>query len=136
MMSNKVPNSILKDIQRTQRQFIWGDTNGRKHMHTRQFIWGDTDGRKHMHTVRQKKIATVKEEGGLGLMDLISMNKACVSKLGWNFRYGDKALWSDVLRDKYGRSNTAVGKLEAKAQESSLWKNMTQVKDLINRMGC
>lgn len=41
MMSNKVPKTCLKEIQKTQSNFIWGDREGERHLHT--IKWSEID---------------------------------------------------------------------------------------------
>ncbi|XP_058762472.1 uncharacterized protein LOC131635855 [Vicia villosa] len=65
MMTNMLPISCIKDIQRVQRNFIWGDTSTKKKM----------------HLVNWDTITNPKDRGGLGLRKLEIMNKACLMKL-------------------------------------------------------
>lgn len=66
MMSNMVPKSCIKVIHQIQRQFIWGDIEGKNNLHM--FNWD--------------KITKLKQEDDLGLRKLTQMNKACLAKLG------------------------------------------------------
>ncbi|MCH89608.1 putative ribonuclease H protein, partial [Trifolium medium] len=82
MMTSKIPKSCLEDIQRIQRSFIWGDTEG---------------GRK-FHAVSWDKVTTPKWMGGLGLRNLECMNQACLSKLGWKLFSGADDYWCQIMR--------------------------------------
>jgi hypothetical protein len=64
MMTSKIPKSCLDDIQKIQRQFIWGETEN-----VRKF-----------HAVRWSCVTMPKELGGLGMRRLDEMNKACLLK--------------------------------------------------------
>jgi hypothetical protein len=64
MMTSKIPKSCLDDIQKIQRQFIWGETEN-----VRKF-----------HAVRWSCVTMPKELGGLGMSRLDEMNKACLLK--------------------------------------------------------
>jgi hypothetical protein len=81
MMTNKIPKGCLDDIQRLQRNFIWGDTE---------------EARKY-HAVGWDVVTTPKWLGGLGLRKLENMNKACILKLGWKVYSGANDFWCQVL---------------------------------------
>jgi hypothetical protein len=65
MMSARIPKSCLDDIQRMQRNFIWGDTPQKKQY----------------HVVGWDKVTVSKWLGGLGVRKLEVMNTACLMKL-------------------------------------------------------
>ncbi|CAK8573527.1 unnamed protein product [Lathyrus sativus] len=85
MMNNLLPKSCLKEIQRLQINFIWGDSHS---------------GRK-VHVVKWKTITMPKENGGLRLRDLSAMNHACILKLAWQLIIGAEDLWCILLRGLY-----------------------------------
>jgi hypothetical protein len=77
MMSSKIPKACLDEIQKIQRNFIWGDgENVRK-----------------FHAVRWSLVTTLKQMGGLGLRKLDVMNQACLLKLGWKLINGCNDFW-------------------------------------------
>ncbi|MCH90084.1 putative non-LTR retrolelement reverse transcriptase, partial [Trifolium medium] len=120
MMTASIPNSILQEVQRLQRDFIWGDTiNGRKH-----------------HAVRWELISTPKDLGGLGLRRLDIMNKACLMKLGWELNQNGTGMWSAILRGKYGRGSTILVNAQAKNNDSSLWRMIVLLQQDIDRFSC
>lgn len=80
-MSTAIPKSILHEIQKFQRGFIWGD---------------DIDGRKY-HAVSWNVVSQLKSLGGLGLRRLTVMNTACLMKLGWDLRCGSFG-WSSMTK--------------------------------------
>jgi hypothetical protein len=77
MMTNCIPKGCLEEIQRLQRNFIWGDTD---------------DVRKY-HAVGWEVVTTPKCYGGLGLRRLDEMNKACILKLGWKLKIGASVIY-------------------------------------------
>ncbi|KAK2394949.1 hypothetical protein QL285_056723 [Trifolium repens] len=112
MMTSKIPKSCLDDIQRIQRNFIWGDyDNVRKY-----------------HAVNWSAITKPKWMGGLGIRNLEAMNQACLLKLGWNFKHGENDFWCEVLRGKYGMASFDNDEF-AKSSSSSLWKSLVHLKD-------
>lgn len=62
------------------------------------------------------------------------MNKACIAKLGWNFKREDKALWCREVRGKYEKRILANHGVDAKVQDSSLWKNIVDNWELLESM--
>jgi hypothetical protein len=115
MMTNCIPEGCLEEIQRLQRNFIWGDTD---------------DVRKY-HAVGWEVVTTPKCYGGLGLRRLDEMNKACILKLGWKLKIGTSDLWCEVLRGKYNFhsfSNDTV----VKKTDSSLWKHIVRLSASLN----
>lgn len=110
MISNVIPNSCLREIQRLQRGFIWGE---------------DAEHRR-IHYVNWNILPLPKSHGGLGLRDLSLLNDACIMKTGWALRQGCSGLWTQVLKGKYGQSQVA-GNIVAKDSDSSLWKQIVRV---------
>lgn len=110
MMVMAVPKTCLQEIQRLQRNFIWGHD----------------DAQRKVHAVRWSKVTLPKYQGGLGIRDLSKMNTACLMKLGWDVRCGRGSLWCQVLRGKYGRGNADMSTACAKMGDSSLWINLTK----------
>lgn len=77
MMTSTLPKASLEEIQKVQRAYIWGDS----------------EAGKKTHTIRWDNIIQPKYMAGLGIRNLIDMNKACLFKLGWNLKNEDNSLW-------------------------------------------
>lgn len=110
MMTMPIPKSCLNEIQRLQRRFVWGDNNQSRK-------W---------HAVKWSVVTMPRHLGGLGILNLASMNKACLMKMGWALREGDNALWSRLLRGKYGHGLMQGGNIVAKAMDSFIWKGVVR----------
>jgi hypothetical protein len=111
MMSSKIPKACLDEIQKIQRNFIWGDgENVRK-----------------FHAARWSIVTTPKQMGGLGLRKLNVMNQACLLKLGWKLINGCNDFWCEVLKGKYGITNLDSVNT-AKPTDSAVWKALTSLK--------
>ncbi|CAJ2675557.1 unnamed protein product [Trifolium pratense] len=111
MMTSKIPKSCLNDIQRIQRNFIWGEyDNVRKY-----------------HAVKWSDLTKPKSMGGLGIRNLEIMNQACLLKLGWKIKNDSSDFWCDVLRGKYGMASFDNDEA-AKPSSSSTWKTLVQLK--------
>lgn len=120
MTSNMVPKKCLKKIQIMQRDFIWGHNS-------------DT---KKIHTIRWHGICKPKNFGGLGLRHFSGMNEACITKLGWKLKCGDKALWCQILKSKYKRKEIVGNVMEVKQYDSSMWKNILNIGLLLIIIRC
>lgn len=80
----KWPSSLLRPLSRCARNFIWS---------------GDVTSKKSV-TVSWRQICAPKNEGGLGLRDLGSLNTTALLKLGWLIITTDSP-WSIYLRERF-----------------------------------
>jgi hypothetical protein len=120
MMTTPIPKSCLKEIEKAQRPFVWGDTE---------------DKRK-AHTISWEVMNQPKRNGGMGFRKLQSINEACLMKLGWSRMTGEKSLWGDVLVGKYGREGWGQGKISVTTNDSSLWKAIAKCWDSLELHRC
>lgn len=74
-----------------------------------------------------------KSVGGLGLINLVVMNKACLFNLGWKLMTNDNNVWCQIIRGKYDRGNSNLDLVSAKRHDSSLWKNVFEKLDCNER---
>lgn len=106
MQHDKIPKSILLNIEQSQRDFIWGrNSNGRK-----------------AHLINWSTLCKPKSAGGMNFKNLSMMNDAFILKIGWETLTNKEALWTQVLRGKYNRGD--IDKLQVKSgpSDSRLWK--------------
>ncbi|CAM8892705.1 unnamed protein product [Rhodiola kirilowii] len=82
-----VPKTIIKGLERLMRNFLWDRGTSQRH-----------------HWVNWETICTPKDEGGLGLRQLLDVKQCLLSKLAWNF-LENKSLWANYARDKYLHSS-------------------------------
>lgn len=66
------------------------------------FLWGDTNDCTKIHTLAWKHICQPKENGGLGLKTMKSMNKISLPPSAWRFLSQRDSLWVRFLHSKYG----------------------------------
>ncbi|CAJ2652437.1 unnamed protein product [Trifolium pratense] len=85
------PASLLKDIEKCVRNFIWS---------------GDIDKRK-LVTTSWKKICRPLSQGGLNLRSLSKLNKATNLKLCWNL-FNSQTSWAILLRDRVFRKRKTI----------------------------
>ncbi|GKV48894.1 hypothetical protein SLEP1_g55681 [Rubroshorea leprosula] len=108
----KIPNCVLGEMVKIQRDFFWGGTNLE-----RKIAW-----------VRWDHICVDKERGGLGVDDLKRRNWALLGK--WWFRLGDGVggLWKRVIWEKYygGRQEVDITFFSS-LRMSRVWKDIVGV---------
>ncbi|WZZ66780.1 hypothetical protein YC2023_078150 [Brassica napus] len=85
MSSIALPVSILEQLDRIARSFIWGSG----------------EGNRKQHMVAWERICKPKREGGLGLRSAKGMNIALLAKLGWRLLNTHDGLWVQILRKKF-----------------------------------
>ncbi|XP_057981159.1 uncharacterized protein LOC131166561 [Malania oleifera] len=92
----------------------------------RAFLWG---GRKKplvaWHDLRVPKL-----EGGLGILDLSSRNKALLTKALLNVHSKKDSLWSKWVHHVYLR-DFSIWEVAAKKEDSNLFKKLVEVRDLL-----
>lgn len=62
-------------------------------------MWG---GRK-INWVKWSVVCKPKKEGGLGVRDVRAVNLSLLGKWKWHLLTDRRALWKEVLEEKYGR---------------------------------
>ncbi|CAA7059442.1 unnamed protein product [Microthlaspi erraticum] len=82
MSSAKLPESMIKRLDRVSRDFVWGSTAEQRRQ----------------HLVSWDKICRPKEDGGLGIRKTRLMNTALLAKVGWRVLHDSTSLWARVLR--------------------------------------
>ena len=68
----------------------------------REFLWGDVEGRRRIHLVRWTAICKDKKYGGLGLRHLKDFNHALLRKWLWRFPLESESFWRKVIIGKFG----------------------------------
>jgi hypothetical protein len=85
------PASLLKNLEKCIRNFIWS---------------GDIERRK-LVTTSWKKICRPLSQGGLNLRSLISLNKASNLKICWSL-FNSQSSWAKLLRDRVFRKRKTI----------------------------
>lgn len=111
MQHEKIPKSILLNIERSQRDFIWGSNpNGRK-----------------PHLVSWEVLCKPKHSGGMDFKNLSNMNDAFLLKIGWEALTNKDALWVKVIRGKYDRAGIDNLQVKASPTDSRIWKAIVRL---------
>ncbi|XP_062028805.1 uncharacterized protein LOC133744775 [Rosa rugosa] len=79
----------------------------------RDFLWGDCNGKKKIHLANWDLVCRPKEFGGLGIKKASMMNQAMLVKIGWRMVQEDQGLWRNVLNKKYVKSVPLLNPLYA-----------------------
>ena len=83
----RMPKSVAKRVEKTQRDFLWGG--------------GNLEGK--VHLVKWDVVCTEKLNGGLGLRRIATLNRALLGKWTWRFACEKDNLWKQVISTKYGQ---------------------------------
>lgn len=67
----------------------------------RDFLWGDCDGKKKIHLVNWDTVCRPKVAGGLGIKKTSVVNKVMLAKTGWRIMQKDEGLWCSIFQRKY-----------------------------------
>lgn len=86
MQVQKLPSSVLKELDRCVRCCVWGEYSGERRIHL--IPWD---------VLYQPKVI-----GGFGLRKAEGMHKALLAKLGWRVLIQEDELWTKIIWRKYG----------------------------------
>ena len=114
---NALPNKILDNINKVNRNFLWGSL--------------EVD--KKMHWVEWNKITKLKREGGLGLHIARGRNLSLLAKLNWRFLSEGHTLWAKVLKSKYCTRQRINSRNQNKLPCSSVWVTMKRGVDIFEK---
>ncbi|XP_065616028.1 uncharacterized protein LOC136061748 [Quercus suber] len=104
MQCNDLPAKLLENIDRVNRNFLWG------------FL----ETEKKVHWVGWNKITKAKEEGGLSIHSAKGRNLSLLAKLNWRF-HTEEALWANVLKSKYCTRRRLTARNPNKLPKSNVW---------------
>ncbi|KAL9662535.1 hypothetical protein QQ045_027368 [Rhodiola kirilowii] len=82
----KMPVTVAQEMERIQRQFLWGSS----------------DSRRKIHYVKWSKIKKPKQYGGLGIQGMVEKNLVLLTKWWWKLISGKGGLWRKMVLEKYG----------------------------------
>ncbi|GLT63779.1 hypothetical protein SLA2020_363160 [Shorea laevis] len=86
MQAAMLPSSVLPELDRI----------------TRDFLWGSDQQHKNIHSVGWDKVTLPKSLRGLGIKSAKETNEVVMAKLNWRLVTERDKLWSQVLSSKYG----------------------------------
>ncbi|CAJ2645291.1 unnamed protein product [Trifolium pratense] len=112
----KAPVCVLKQLVRIQRNFLWGGG-----LEDKKLCW-----------VKWEQICMPRDQGGLGVKNLELFNLALLSKWKWRCVNESDAVWTDVLRFRYGHLPSKFLNEElysCGAKDSIWWRDLVNVGD-------
>ncbi|KAL7214682.1 hypothetical protein ACSBR1_026965 [Camellia fascicularis] len=116
MQTMKVPIRVCDDIDRLNRNFLWGDT---------------LEHRK-IHLIKWDQVCKKKEDGGLGIRRARDNNLALLTKLSWKILCDEGGLWIDVLKAKYLKHNT-IHNWPTKRKASHFWRGLLITRNVLSK---
>ena len=117
MQCTALPKKLLDDIDRVNRNFLWGSS----------------DSLKRTHWVGWHKVTKAKEQGGLGIQSARGRNQVLLAKLNWRFRTEKDAVWAKVLRSKYCTSRRLHARPKDKLPCSRVWKAIQKGSEVFHK---
>lgn len=87
----------------------------------RGFIWGDSAERRKIHLISWDNVCSPKQCEGLGLRKAREMNLVSMMRASWRFCTQEDALWTSVMRKKYGCGNVVVPIINSSRAGSNFW---------------
>ncbi|XP_058786284.1 uncharacterized protein LOC131660936 [Vicia villosa] len=85
VMFYRAPKKVIKEIISIQRNFLWKGVEGERGIN-----W-----------VKWKDVCKAKEEGGLGIRDIETMNISLLMKWKWRILTEENTVWKDILKYRY-----------------------------------
>ena len=90
-------------------------------------------GERRTHLIRWEVVTRSKQNGGLGLKNMQSMNKAFMAKLGWRVLDNKESLWGRVISSQYCKGAVEISRMVKKQSCSQAWEGITEVADLFKK---
>lgn len=108
MQTSKILVSVLDEIDRIVRCFVWGHETGTRKLH---LINWDT-------------LTRPTDCGGLGLQSMRHLNRAALTKTTWHFLNEPDGLWVSLLRAKYVKQASDDFAIVSTPTCSKLWRGL------------
>ena len=96
-------NSITSAIPTHVMQYCLLPTTISKELDklNRNFLWGDTIEKKKVHLLNWKIITQAKKDGGLGIKRSKSRNLALLANRAWKLHFPTSEVWANLFKSKY-----------------------------------
>ncbi|OMO88470.1 reverse transcriptase [Corchorus capsularis] len=114
MQASALPPPVLDEIDRLQRNFLWGDS----------------EEKRKIHSINWVNVTKAKRKGGLNLRRSRLRNVALMAKLIWRVKRNPENMWVKALCSKYNFDT-----FHKKSNNSNTWLSIRKGKDVFRR-GC
>ncbi|KAK9724205.1 hypothetical protein RND81_05G055400 [Saponaria officinalis] len=95
---------------------------------SRNFYWGDSDLGSGIHWMKWQYFTKPRCEGGVGIKEVLSWNKAFLLKWLWKLVLRPPSLWL-AWAEGYLLNGESIWNVQAKATSSWVWSDILQVRD-------
>lgn len=92
----------------------------------RTFLWGGSEGKRCIYWVSWDKVIASKEDGGLGVSSIKSLNISLIMKWWWRLRSEPAALWANAIINMHNFKNKP-DLCYANKYISGTWKNIASI---------
>ncbi|XP_058185636.1 uncharacterized protein LOC131302861 [Rhododendron vialii] len=102
----------------------------------KEFFLGDTIDKRKMHLVKWEVICKKKENGGLGVKNLLIQNLSLLAKWWWRFNSEPDSLWVKVIRGKYNLDhNCWLPRMPTTGKATNLWRDICNIGEVSSCIG-
>ena len=108
----KVPESVIKELERYRATFFWGGG-----VNDRKISW-----------VKWDSVLNERDKGGLGISSLKASNLALLYKWRWRFLNDHDSKWVKVIKSIHGRDG-GFGTSDRKPAGNGIWATIVKVVD-------
>jgi hypothetical protein len=103
----------------------------RADIHRKRMAWQELDDRKRYHLVNWHTVCLPKDCGGLGVLDLTTMNKSLMCKWLWKLET-TQGTWQTMLSRKY-LANQVLDQAKMGPGCSHFWQSLMSVNDIFQQ---
>jgi hypothetical protein len=96
--------------------------------HRKRIVWQEIDDKKIYHLVNWHTVCLPKDCGGLGVLDLTTMNKSLLCKWPWKLE-NTQGTWQTILSKKYF-TNLVLAQARMGPVCSHFWQSLMSVNDI------
>lgn len=96
----------------------------------RNFVWSGKHDQKNMAPIAWDQLCCPEEEGGLGILQVRTWNKAACAKLLWKVAANVKCLWTQWVKAAY-LHDESIWEVAPKNDQPWVWKKILKLRSLV-----
>ena len=97
----------------------------------RNFLWGDTPTQKHVHLLAWETVTKTKCSGGLGIRDIRNSNDAFLTNQAWRLWKNSNSVWTNFLKHTHFHNTEFL--LSKSITDSHSWKALLRGRELLTQ---